>query len=66
MNEMIKEIVKRERPDFDRLTDISGYSFPSGHTMNSTAVYGLIAYLISTRIKKESGSFLLFPVFYVC
>ena len=52
MNEMIKEMVKRERPDFDRLTDISGYSFPSGNTMNSTAVYGLIAYLISTRIKK--------------
>lgn len=40
----IKEVVERPRPPLpDRLVDLSTYSFPSGHAMSSTVVYGLIA-----------------------
>lgn len=40
----IKESVQRPRPPLpDRLVDLSTYSFPSGHAMSSTVVYGLIA-----------------------
>ena len=34
------------RPNILRLTDETGYSFPSGHSMASVAFYGFIIYLI--------------------
>ncbi len=40
----LKELVERPRPPIpDRLQELSTYSFPSGHAMSSTVVYGLIA-----------------------
>ena len=41
--ELVKDFVARPRPTMDPLVPASGYSFPSGHTLNSTATYGLIA-----------------------
>jgi membrane-associated phospholipid phosphatase len=38
----VKDLVMRARPP-DPLVPAPGYSFPSGHTLNSTATYGLIA-----------------------
>lgn len=35
-----------------RLVDISGYSFPSGHSMIGTAFYGYLAYLCAILMKK--------------
>lgn len=45
-NEWIKSIVERPRPDLDPLINVGGFSFPSGHAMNSAAVYGFLIYLI--------------------
>lgn len=40
----LKNLFERERPPLpDRLLELSTYSFPSGHAMSSTVVYGLIA-----------------------
>ena len=44
VNQLLKHIVRRIRPDVNRLIDIGGYSFPSGHAMVSMILYGLIAY----------------------
>ena len=38
---LIKVIVQRPRPSYNRLIDIGGYSFPSGHASVSMAFYGL-------------------------
>lgn len=46
LNEIIKHIVRRPRPDFPHLVFEQGYSFPSGHAMVSTAFYGFIVYLL--------------------
>jgi membrane-associated phospholipid phosphatase len=44
LGEFIKELVRRERPYHQStLIDLSGYSFPSGHTLAATLLYGLLA-----------------------
>lgn len=45
-NLFLKFIFARPRPIDINLIDESGYSFPSGHAMVSTAFYGLIMYMI--------------------
>ncbi len=45
-NQLLKHLFRRPRPDLLRLVEISGYSFPSGHSMNSMIFYGFIAYLL--------------------
>lgn len=46
LNELFKQIFRRNRPDVNRLVEAAGFSFPSGHAMVSTALYGLLAYLL--------------------
>lgn len=46
MNELLKGLFQRTRPDAARLVEVTGYSFPSGHAMVSFALYGMLAYLI--------------------
>ena len=47
-NNLTKIIIERERPQLSTLyVDPSSYSFPSGHAMNSAAVYGTAAVLLS-------------------
>jgi len=46
LNLGIKALFQRERPLIDnRLIDVIGYSFPSGHAMVSMAFYGFLIYL---------------------
>ncbi len=41
--EVTKVLVARPRPPWDHLVDARGLSFPSGHSLNSAATYGLLA-----------------------
>ena len=53
LNQILKHIVQRPRPTEYRLIDETGYSFPSGHSMVSTAFYGLFIYLIFKNVKNK-------------
>lgn len=53
LNTAVKYIVQRSRPDILRLVEISGYSFPSGHSMISMSFYGLLIYLCCINIKNR-------------
>jgi undecaprenyl-diphosphatase len=46
LNEALKFIIHRPRPDGYRLISEIGYSFPSGHSMVSMAFYGLLIWMI--------------------
>ena len=53
LNQLLKYIIQRPRPDGYRLIAESGYSFPSGHSMVSMAFYGLLIYLIWKMVKNK-------------
>jgi membrane-associated phospholipid phosphatase len=52
LNRLLKYAFQRPRPRFDDpLLTLTGYSFPSGHTMMATALYGVLAaYLCTTNV----------------
>jgi undecaprenyl-diphosphatase len=43
---VVKVTIERERPPGEALIAVSGFSFPSGHSLNSTVTYGLIALVV--------------------
>ncbi|ANS76181.1 hypothetical protein AWM70_17650 [Paenibacillus yonginensis] len=55
LNIVIKSMFKRERPDLHRIIEETGYSFPSGHSMVSFALYGSLAYLLWKHISSRAG-----------
>ena len=48
INQVLKYLVQRPRPEGFRLISEVGYSFPSGHSMISMAFYGLCAWMVWT------------------
>jgi len=46
VNNIIKPIVRRQRPLKLMMVEESTFSFPSGHTMASVTMYGLFIYLV--------------------
>ncbi|WP_066254081.1 phosphatase PAP2 family protein [Neobacillus drentensis] len=59
LNQILKQVFHRIRPNFHRLIDISGYSFPSGHAMNAFTVYVTISFLLWRHIPSRWGRSLL-------
>ena len=53
LNQALKFIIQRPRPTEFRIINESGYSFPSGHSMVSSAFYGFLIYLIYKNIKNK-------------
>jgi membrane-associated phospholipid phosphatase len=54
LNSVIKELVHRHRPYSERpLVDLSDYSFPSGHVMAATLLYGLLALFALVVLRKR-------------
>lgn len=53
LNQLIKGIIKRDRPSLLEAVHAVGYSFPSGHAMISTVCYGLFAYYLLKNIKTK-------------
>ena len=62
INQILKHIFKRSRPTEFRIIDESGYSFPSGHSMVSMAVYGYLIYLVYKNIKNKYLKWILIVV----
>lgn len=54
LNVVLKHIVRRERPNINRLIPEKGYSFPSGHSMMSMAFYGMLIFLIFKYVKNTA------------
>ena len=53
INIVLKNFFLRPRPDELRLIEETGYSFPSGHAMASTAFYGLLIYIVHEKIENK-------------
>lgn len=54
LNKLIKEIVGRPRPDdISHLAEAGGFSFPSGHSITSMLVFGMLIYLVRTNVKNK-------------
>lgn len=51
LNQLVKAIFERARPDlFPHLQDVTGYSFPSGHSQAALAFFGVLAYVLARRL----------------
>ncbi|RRN77522.1 phosphatase PAP2 family protein [Pseudoxanthomonas sp. SGD-10] len=46
---LLKNLFARERPEFT-LLHASGFSFPSGHSLNSMVLYGLIIFVVNKYV----------------
>lgn len=53
LNQVLKLIIQRPRPEGFRLIEETGYSFPSGHSMASAAFYGFLIYLIYKKVENR-------------
>lgn len=68
LNLVLKDLFHRARPNLPHLVEVSGYSFPSGHAMVSTAFYGMIGYLLWLNLRtkwKHSWLIIVFTVFLI-
>ena len=54
LNYVLKNLFERVRPDFLRVVDAAGYSFPSGHAMVSLCFYGMVGFLAARSLKRGS------------
>lgn len=55
LNRLLKLYFLRARPDFHRLIEIGGYSFPSGHAMNAFSFYSILAFLLWRHVPTRPG-----------
>ena len=57
---IIKAIIQRPRPPYaDRLVEIGGWSFPSGHSTTSMAVFLMLIYIVRTQVRSSFAKNLL-------
>jgi len=59
LNEALKYLFHRARPTTHRLTEATGFSFPSGHSMEAFALYGVLAFLLWRHIPTQIGRIIL-------
>lgn len=62
LNNVLKVLIARDRPELNRLVDASGYGFPSGHAMNNTALYTIIV-IITFRLTEVDKTRILILIF---
>jgi undecaprenyl-diphosphatase len=58
INNLIKVLVGRERPNVARLVHANGFSFPSGHTAAAGAAYAAIALVVGRRRSRRTRAIL--------
>lgn len=59
LNEGLKRVFTRSRPDLYKLMEAGGFSFPSGHTMMAVSLYAMIVYVTWPHTKNGRQRFLL-------
>lgn len=60
VNEIIKDTIQRQRPlRLSPYIDVTGYSFPSAHTMAATLIYGSLLIFLISAIKSKHVRLLL-------
>jgi len=52
-NQLLKHTLRRVRPDHIRLINEKSFAYPSGHSMISIAIYGVLIYIIYKNIKNK-------------
>lgn len=62
LNEALKHIFMRTRPEFFRVIQETGYSFPSGHAMVALCFYGMFAFLIARNFSSWQTRFIVFII----
>lgn len=62
LNETLKVMFARERPEIYRLAEQSGYSFPSGHAMAALTLYFVLTYLLWQHVKTRRGRVIMLVV----
>lgn len=50
----LKATVGRDRPDFERMVNGTGYSFPSGHVMAAVALWGLLPVVVGLYTQRKA------------
>jgi undecaprenyl-diphosphatase len=55
LNQLLKMIFHRDRPSLHRLIEETGYSFPSGHSMEAFALYAALAFLLWRHVSTKRG-----------
>ena len=53
VNQILKHIIRRARPEHLRLIKETGFSYPSGHAMISIALYGFMIYYIYQNVRNK-------------
>lgn len=64
LNTILKISFRRTRP-LDKLVEATGFSFPSGHTMCSTAFYGLFLYFLIISTDKKTYNIICSIIFLI-
>ncbi|UOK62553.1 phosphatase PAP2 family protein [Paenibacillus sp. OVF10] len=59
LNALLKLVFQRARPTINRIIEVSGYSFPSGHSMAAFSLYGGLAFLIWKHVPTVTGRVLM-------
>lgn len=55
----LKQFFNRPRPDIPVLREVSGLSFPSGHSMMSFTFYGLLIYIVWHEVQNKTLKWIL-------
>lgn len=63
VNGLIKDFIKRPRPELEHFADAEGFSFPSGHGMVGMILYIVVAYFIFKEIKSVQMKWLIGSIF---
>jgi undecaprenyl-diphosphatase len=55
LNELLKRLYHRARPDIHRIVQEQGFSFPSGHSMAAFTLYAILIFILWRHIPKRGG-----------
>lgn len=67
LNFMLKHVFVRARPGFEApILELASYSFPSGHTMAATMLYGVLACYLARHVRTQGARVAAFVLAALC